>query len=325
MASSAARLLTLIMLLQAKPRQKAGDLAAELGVSVRTLHRDFSRLEEIGIPIYAERGRHGGFSLVRGYKLPPLMLDPQEAAAIYLGTNLVEQLWGDLYRLAARGALAKLENLLPDEQRREVDWARRSLAVSGMHRAAPEPLAPWLAAIRSALRQGHTLQLCYGAGGGETRRIIEPYVLLYRWGWWYLVAFCRLRRALRTFRVDRILALEPGDETCTIPDDFDLNRYLQEAPLDERRIRARLRFPAASARAAHESRSYWESLEEHADGSVTVSLEAPSLEWAASSVLAYGPIVEVLEPQALQRLVGTWAKAIAARYPGREGEADAGI
>ena len=130
MSNTATRLLTLLMLLQRRPNQKAGDLAEELGVSVRTLHRYIGMLDEMGIPIYSERGPHGGFSLVPGYKMPPLVFTPEEAVAVYLGTSLVEEMWGQLYRDAARGALAKFDNVLPDEQRHEVAWARRKLVAT---------------------------------------------------------------------------------------------------------------------------------------------------------------------------------------------------
>ncbi len=120
MSTTATRLITLIMLLQRQPNQKAADLAKKLGVSIRTLHRYFGMLDEMGIPIYAERGPYGGFSLVRGYKLPPLVFTPEEATAIYLGTSLVSEMWGQLYQESAQGAMAKLENVLPDEQRNEI-------------------------------------------------------------------------------------------------------------------------------------------------------------------------------------------------------------
>ncbi len=90
MTPPATRLITLIMLLQRKPNQKAAELAEALGISVRTLHRYFAMLDEMGIPIYTERGPHGGFSLVRGYRMPPLVLTPEEATAVYLGTSMVE-------------------------------------------------------------------------------------------------------------------------------------------------------------------------------------------------------------------------------------------
>jgi predicted DNA-binding transcriptional regulator YafY len=123
MTKPANRLLTLILLLQRQPNQKAADLAAKLGISVRTLHRYIELLDEMGIPVYTERGPCGGFSLVRGYKIPPLVFSPEEAVAVYLGTNLVSAMWGRLYEDAAQSALAKLDNLLPDEQRQEVAWA----------------------------------------------------------------------------------------------------------------------------------------------------------------------------------------------------------
>jgi len=110
MANSASRLLTLILLLQRQPGEKAADLAAELGVSTRTLHRYLATLDEMGIPIYSERGPYGGFSLVRGYKMPPLVFTPEEAAAVSLGASLVGEMWGRLYQEAAQGALAKLEH-----------------------------------------------------------------------------------------------------------------------------------------------------------------------------------------------------------------------
>ena len=92
MSKPASRLITLIMLLQNRPSQKAAGLASELGVPVRTLHRYLAQLDEMGIPIYAERGPYGGFSLVRGYKMPPLVFTPAEAVAVSLGTGLVEDL-----------------------------------------------------------------------------------------------------------------------------------------------------------------------------------------------------------------------------------------
>ena len=86
------------MLLQRRPRQKAAELAVELGVSPRTIHRYVVMLDEMGIPVYAERGPHGGFSLARGYEMPPLVFTPEEAVAVHLGTSLVEGMWGRLYR-----------------------------------------------------------------------------------------------------------------------------------------------------------------------------------------------------------------------------------
>src|SRR4030042_535054 len=144
MSNTATRLITLIMLLQRQPNQKASTLAEKLGVSVRSIHRYIDMLDEMGIPIYSERGPYGGFSLVRGYKMPPLVLTPEEAVAVHLGTSLVEKTWGRLYQEADKGALGKVDNLLPDEQRNEVSWGRGSLLITGMHRASLSELTPTL-------------------------------------------------------------------------------------------------------------------------------------------------------------------------------------
>ncbi|NJN99824.1 MAG: HTH domain-containing protein [Anaerolineales bacterium] len=103
MSNTATRLITLIMLLQRQPNQTAAQLAQELDVSVRTVQRYMMMLDEMGIPIYAERGPYGGYALVRGYKMPPLVFTPQEAVAVYLGTSLLEQVWGACTR--KRGAV----------------------------------------------------------------------------------------------------------------------------------------------------------------------------------------------------------------------------
>ena len=164
-------------------------------------------LDELGIPLYSERGPNGGFSLVRGYKMPPLVLSPEEAVAVGLGATLVEEMWGALYRDAARGALAKLENLLPDDQR---PGDRLGAPLAGCRRAAaarswvPSRI-PWRR-CDSALRETRRVSLIYEALGRAepTCREFDPYTLVFRWGHWYAAGFCHLRDAMRVLRVDRI-------------------------------------------------------------------------------------------------------------------------
>jgi len=316
MSTTATRLITLIMTLQRQPNQKAADLAVKLGVSVRTLHRYFGMLDEMGIPIYAERGPYGGFSLVRGYKLPPLVFTPEEAVAIYLGTSLVGEMWGQLYQESAQGAIAKLENVLPDEQRNEIAWARRTLVATGMHRADPSALAPLLEKLRRAAREGHRVNMFYQSTTGDktTERQIDPYALVHRGGWWYLVGYCHLRHAPRTFRVDRIQNLEILSQNIQALDDFDIHTYLESEFADQPVVRAKLRFKPEGAHIALSNRSIWEALEETPDGSVDVTLSAPDLPWLASISLSFANLVTVLEPPELREMVREWAKAVAELY-----------
>ncbi len=161
MTNTATRLITLIMLLQRQPNQSATQLAGELNVSVRTVQRYISMLDEMGIPIYAEHGPYGGYSLVRGYKMPSLIFTPAEAVAVYLGTNLLEQVWGRLYQAAALGALAKLDNVLPDEQRREVAWASQTLRAVGLHQADLDHVASNLEKLWQAVHERRRVRLTY--------------------------------------------------------------------------------------------------------------------------------------------------------------------
>ena len=159
MANTATRLITLIMLLQRQPNQTAAQLGQALDVSVRTIQRYITMLDEIGIPVYAERGPYGGYALVRGYKMPPLIFTPEEAAAVYLGTSLLEEVWGRLYQAGARGALAKLDNVLPDEQRREVAWARQAVLSIGTNWADPNLAVPYLEQLRDAMRERRRVRM----------------------------------------------------------------------------------------------------------------------------------------------------------------------
>jgi len=316
MSNTATRLITLIFLLQNQPNQKASELAEKLGVSVRTLHRYFGMLDEMGIPVYSERGPYGGFSLVRGYKMPPLVFTLEEAVAVVLGTGIVEEMWGDLYWEAARGALAKLENLLPEEQAREVAWARQSLVATGMNRADLKALTPTLEKLRRAVREHRRVEMNYQSSQvpHPSRRGLDPYALVHRWGWWYVVGFCHVHREIRTFRVDRILDIALLAKSFLPASDFNLQEHLKNDLQAQTKVVARLRFEPGFADLLAGNHSYWETVNPQPDGSVEVTFAAPSLEWAASNTLAYGPAVEVLEPQALRVMVAEWIEVTGRKY-----------
>jgi predicted DNA-binding transcriptional regulator YafY len=316
MSNTATRLITLIMLLQRRPNQKAGDLAEALGVSVRSLHRYIGMLEEMGIPVYSERGPAGGFSLVRGYKMPPMVFTPAEAVSVALGARLVGEVWGPLYAEAAQGALAKLDNVLPDEQRREVEWAMQSLIATGVNRAAAGPLAPHLETLRSALRQRRCVHMVHRGRGraGVIERCLDVYALVHGYGWWYAVGYCHLRSEVRSFRVDRIVSVTLGDATYSIPDDFDVYSVMAFEQAAQANVHVRMRFLPFGADVARYNQSYWHSFEEQPDGSIVVTYSAPDLIWASATALSYGPLVVVEEPKELADMIRAQAQAILAHY-----------
>ena len=316
MTNTATRLITLIMLLEHRPNQKAGELAEKLGVSVRTLHRYIGMLDELGIPIYSERGPQGGFSLVRGYKMPPLIFTPAEAAALCLGTGLVADLWGQLYSEAAQSAVAKLENILPQDQLTEITWARRALVNTPLSRANLQAFAPRLEVLRRALHDQKRVRLVYQNSNqpDSVEREFDPYALAYRGGWWYVIGYCHLREDIRSFRVDRIHHLESLSATYSIPADFDAQTYLSFEVQAEQGILVRMQITAEYAYLATGTPAFWETLESQPDGSVIVSTRHIDIYRAAGFVFSYGPAATVLEPKDLQDLIRTWATELLAQY-----------
>jgi predicted DNA-binding transcriptional regulator YafY len=316
MTNTAIRLITLMMLLQRQPNQSAAQLAKELNVSVRTVQRYVGMLEEMGIPVYAERGAHGGYALVRGYKMPPLVFTPEEAVAVYVGTRLVETVWGPLYQQSARGALAKLDNVLPDEHRAEAVWAQRTLLAVGLTQADQHRDGPYLQTLWTAVHKRQAVVIRYrGRNQSEPLdRMVDPYMLINAWGRQYCIGYCHLRQGMRSFRVDRILELTLLEQTFSVSPDFDLETYLDTEPYWQRQIKVRLHFDPQAALQALNNQTQWDSLEKQPDGSIITTFEITNVAVAAMIVMNYGYQATVLEPEELRTLICERAEAIAARH-----------
>lgn len=316
MANTATRLFNLVALLQRHPNRSASQLAEALDVSVRTVQRYIVMLEDMGIPVYAERGSQGGYSLVRGYRMPPLMLSPDEAVAIHLGTRVVEHLWGRLFRAPAQSALAKIENVLPREQLHEIAWAQGHLITRGIPRIDKSLEGQQIEQVYQAVRQSQQLNIRY-QGLQQSHAIwrrIDPYVLVYSWGRQYCLAYCHLRKAVRSFRVDRIQDIEVLTARFTKPEDFDPNEHLEEAVLGEKSVEVRLYFGPGQATIAQDHRCCWNSYEERPDGSVVTGFQAPNLDTASQHALCFLTHARILAPEALKRRVASDARAIADQY-----------
>jgi predicted DNA-binding transcriptional regulator YafY len=315
MANVATRLLSLILMLQSRPSWKASELADELNVSERTIHRYMAMLDEMGIPIYSERGRYGGFSLVRGYKLPPLVFTAEEATVLYMGANLMRDVWGHTYGDAVTAVTAKLDNVLPDDLR-EVAQLQQSLVVGGLAARDYQPWESTIHALRQCIVERRCVRLLYQGvtRQGEIERVIEPYGLAFQWGQWYLAGFCRLRQDMRTFRVDRIQEIEPLTEHFTMPRDFDAREYLQRAMRYESPYQIVVQLDACAAQAIREWDSNWLEITGHDDGSITVQFGTTNLDWATGWVLSHGATAKALEPPELVERVRKAVEGTLQRY-----------
>ncbi|WP_174855982.1 helix-turn-helix transcriptional regulator [Streptomyces hyaluromycini] len=199
-----ARLLQLLSLLQTPREWPGGELADRLGVSRRTVRRDIDRLRELGYPVEASKGADGGYRLVAGKAMPPLLLDDEEAVAIAVGLRAGAGHAVAGVDEASVRALAKLEQVLPARLRHRVatlQAATTPLTMGDGASIAPETLTVMASAVAGRER----LRFVYrAADGSETRRQAEPYRLVSTGRRWYLVAYDLDREDWRTFRVDRV-------------------------------------------------------------------------------------------------------------------------
>ena len=221
------RVLAVLEMLQTHERLSGPELAERLEVDLRTVRRYVMMLQDLGIPVEGERGRAGGYRLRAGYKLPPLMLTDDEALAVTLGLLAARRLGMAVTAPAVEGALAKVERVLPRALRQRIGAVQETVAIDLVPSAAA-PASAVVVALSEAAQRGRRVWLRYAAASGEeTERALDPYGLVYLTGRWYVAGHCHLRQALRTFRLDRIAAVEPRPETFARPADFDSLAYVQ--------------------------------------------------------------------------------------------------
>lgn len=226
MSNPTTRVLALLELLQSQGQISGRELAQRLEVDGRTLRRYISSLEELGIPLTTERGRHGGYRLVAGFKLPPMMFSPDEAQAIALGLLAARSLGLSDSAPALASAQAKLERVMPAALQQRVR-ALGASATLDLPRSRDETDHQLLDALASATQARLRVRLTYAtANQASSEREVDPYGLVYRWGLWYLSGFCHLRGDLRSFRLERIQALQPLDIPFERPADFDAAQHL---------------------------------------------------------------------------------------------------
>ncbi|MCJ1679080.1 YafY family transcriptional regulator [Streptomyces sp. APSN-46.1] len=198
------RLLTLLSLLQTPREWPGSELAERLRVSARTIRRDIERLRELGYPVEATLGADGGYRLVAGAAMPPLVLDDEEAVAIAVGLRAGAGHAIEGVEEASVRALAKLEQVLPGRLRHRVS-ALQSATVALTRGDGPSVDPRTLTTMAAAVAGPERLRFAYLArDGARSQRLVEPYRLVSTGSRWYLVAYDLEREDWRTFRVDRV-------------------------------------------------------------------------------------------------------------------------
>ncbi|HEY3466173.1 MAG TPA: WYL domain-containing protein, partial [Amycolatopsis sp.] len=224
----AERLVALLFTLQRRRSATAAELASELGVSERTMHRDLAALRDAGVPLWTEQGRHGGFRLVDGWRAGLDGLTAREAVALF-ALGVPSALAGLGLDTAGSAARAKVSAGMPAELREHAALVagRFHLDAPGWFGSADEP--PALAAVARAVWGQRRLSVTYRRRDKVASRELEPLGLVLKAGVWYLVARVVPDDAFRTYRVSRILSVEQLDSAFSRPPDFDLAQWWRES------------------------------------------------------------------------------------------------
>lgn len=223
------RVLTVLELLQARPGISGPELAERLEVDRRTVRRYITTLQDLGVPVEGTRGRHGGYRLRPGYKLPPLMLTDDEALAVNLGLLISQRLGLTIDETSAESASAKLSRVLPIPLREEARAFREVVSIEYPESEARVESRK-LGVLTSAAGRRKRVRLEYRPWRGElTSREVDPYGLVYLIQRWYLVGYCHLRQDLRMFRLDRIEHCRVLDIDFEPPAGFDCMAFAERS------------------------------------------------------------------------------------------------
>jgi predicted DNA-binding transcriptional regulator YafY len=320
----ASRLLAIISLLHVRGRVSAQQLADELEVSLRTVYRDIDALSSAGVPVYAARGRAGGFALLDGYRPGFTGLTGDEADALFL-TGLP----GPAAELGLGSVLAatqgKLLAALPPPLRERASRIRDRfhLDAPGWLRETEAP--PALTPIADAVWAQRRLRVHYErANRVLVDRVLDPLGVVLKAGTWYLVARADGSASPRTYRVSRVREVTALDETFERPDGFDLRAHWEDYQRDYAtrvyRETATVRVSAAgrellflvgpiASRAARAAMGVPDQ-----DGWATTMVPIESIRHGLHALLQLGADVEVLDPPALRELMARTARDLAARY-----------
>lgn len=301
MANTSTRMLRLLSLLQTHRSWSGSELSDRLEVSARTLRRDVDRLRDLGYPVHASRGLAGGYQLAAGAKVPPLLLDDDEAVAIAIGLRSAATSAITGVEETSVQALTKLVQLLPPRLRRRVD-ALSSSTTPTMAPRGPTVDVETLTALALACRDTERSRFSYARRDGESmQRFVEPHRLVAVGRRWYLVAWDLERQDWRTFRLDRLTSLKatgvrfqprelPGGDAAAF-----VQASMASVPV---RYEVELLIHAPAASVAKDV-GEWGAVETVGPGSCRLRMGVDDLIWPAMVLGAIDADFEVIKPPEL--------------------------
>ncbi len=312
------RLFAIVLLLQNRPNLTSRNLAEHFGVSRRTIFRDLRALSESGVPLTYADG--GGYEILEGYQLPPLMLSAREAATLLVGTEFMKLQSDASLREDADNVALKIRSVLPSEVQAYIDRLKASTVLdpywlNTFQNDEVVEDGKWYKLSQAVADTRSVIMEYYVASRDEvTRRRVDPLGLVYYTDHWNLIAFDHLREGIRNFRLDRINMMHVLMERFEKPEGFDLAKHLEERGMGASNHRIRIRFSKrVFSRARQAIPAKIEEQVEHDDGHDVV-FYFENLDYIADWLLRYGTEAVALEPDYLKDSLRQNVEALLAQY-----------
>lgn len=318
------RLISLLMLLQINGRMTADNLAKRLEVSPRTIYRDLDALSSAGVPVYAERGPHGGCMLMESYRTNLTGLNEKEVQALFMFT--VPGLLADLgAEKASEAAMLKLMASLPAPFQQDAAFVQQRLHLDPAAWFQPDEAVPFLSLLQTAVWQSQRVRMTYRRGDGQwVKRLLDPYGLVAKASVWYVVGTI-YGGMIQVYRVSRIMKGTLTGSQFTRPDSFDLAAFWQQW---RNRFEAQQNSLTVTLRVAPDSgpllaRLFGEGIvssllassgsQKDASHSI-ISLTFDSMETACRQLIGLGTAVEILAPKSLRQMMAEQARSVMSQY-----------
>ncbi|GAA4305605.1 YafY family protein [Compostibacter hankyongensis] len=310
------RLTTILTTLQSGRWHTAEAFAERFGISIRTVYRDIRSLEAAGVPVLSEAGR--GYSLMEGYRLPPVMFTRSEAAALLAGEKLLVKQNSDLLQREYGLAMEKVRAVLRGPDRDFMETLRKKMQV--YHIPGQKPSVGHgtvFSFLQECLYRSQVVNMEYAGVKGDAplRRTVEPLGFVQQGNHWYLAGWCRLRQDYRTFRLDRIRQYEGTAEMLPPTHPHTLEGFFSHYRNMEQKYQVTVRFASDCSRYVGDQKYLWGWCGEQQDAAgITMQFLTGSLKGIAHWLLTWGNGVTVLGPEALQEKMRDLAREIHAHY-----------
>ena len=304
------RISAILIQLQSRRVVKASDIADRFNISLRTVYRDIRTLEEAGIPLIGEAGV--GYSIMDGYRLPPIMFTREEATAFLTAEKFVEKLTDSSTDEHYKSAMYKVRAILKTAEKDLLENMDGNIEVFKSHSQQRVDNKDYIQTLLSAIAQKHILTIDYFANHSQerTKRDIEPIGIFYKESCWHLIAFCLLRNAYRDFRVDRI------NQVCDTGIKYKskhptLKDYVAQTAKDQQ-LELVVMVVEKSIHGHLEHQKYYSGFvsEKHSGNKIEMTFLTASLEGFARWFMIFGDKAEIVGPDSLKERIGSLASSI---------------